>query len=72
MFITVSKQGSTLSGLMDSFAISVNHGLQYGVPLPITLSTLRGTSFGITDDPDIRTASSPNGPIMRVAWLWTT
>ena len=68
MFITVSKQGSTLSGLMDSFAISVSHGLQYGVPLKSYVKTLRGTSFapsGITDDPDIRTASSLTDYIMR-------
>ena len=33
IFIRVSKQGSTLAGIMDAFAISVSHGLQYGVPL---------------------------------------
>ena len=68
MFISVSKQGSTLSGLMDSFAISVSHGLQYGVPLKSYVRTLRGTSFapsGITDDPDIRTASSITDYIVR-------
>lgn len=61
LFISVAKQGSTLSGLMDSFAISVSHGLQYGVPLKSYVKTLMGTSFapaGITDDKDIRTASS--------------
>ena len=68
LFINVSKQGSTLSGLMDSFAISVSHGLQYGVPLKSYVRTLRGTSFapsGITDDPDIRTASSITDYVMR-------
>lgn len=45
LFVSVSKQGSTLSGLMDSFAISVSHGLQYGVPLKSYVKTLRGTSF---------------------------
>jgi ribonucleoside-diphosphate reductase alpha chain len=68
LFISVSKQGSTLSGLMDSFAISVSHGLQYGVPLKSYVKTLRGTSFapsGITDDPDIRTASSITDYIVR-------
>ncbi len=61
LFISASKQGSTLSGLMDSFAISVSHGLQYGVPLKSYVKTLRGTSFapfGITNDPEIKTASS--------------
>lgn len=68
LFINVSKQGSTLSGLMDSFAISVSHGLQYGVPLKSYVKTLRGTTFapsGITDDPDIRTASSITDYIFR-------
>lgn len=68
LFISVSKQGSTLSGLMDSFAISVSHGLQFGVPLKSYVKTLRGTGFapsGITDDPDIRTASSITDYIVR-------
>ncbi len=68
LFINVSRQGSTLAGLMDSFAISVSHGLQYGVPLKSYVKTLRGTSFapfGITDDPDIRTASSITDYIVR-------
>jgi ribonucleoside-diphosphate reductase alpha chain len=68
VFINVSKQGSTLSGLMDSFAISVSHGLQYGVPLKSYAKTLRGASFapsGITNDPDIRTASSITDYIIR-------
>jgi ribonucleoside-diphosphate reductase alpha chain len=68
LFISVSKQGSTLSGLMDSFAISVSHGLQYGVPLKSYVRTLRGTSFapsGITDDAEIRTASSITDYIVR-------
>ncbi len=68
LFITVSKQGSTLAGLMDSFAISVSHGLQYGVPLKSYVKTLRGMSFapsGITDDLEIRTASSMTDYIVR-------
>lgn len=68
VFITVSKQGSTLAGLMDSFAISMSHGLQYGVPIKSYVKTLRGTSFapfGITDDPEIRTASSVTDYIIR-------
>ena len=68
LFISVSRQGSTLAGLMDSFAISMSHGLQFGVPLKSYVKTLRGTSFapfGITNDPDIRTASSVTDYIMR-------
>ena len=61
LFITISKQGSTLSGLMDSFARSVSHGLKYGVPLKSYVKSLMSMSFapaGITDDKEIRTASS--------------
>jgi len=68
IFINVSKQGSTLSGLMDSFAISVSLGLQNGVPLKSYVSLLRGASFapaGITNDPDVRTASSITDYIIR-------
>lgn len=68
LFINVSKEGSTLAGLMDSFAISVSHGLQYGVPLKSYVKTLMGTTFapsGISDDPDIRTASSITDYVIR-------
>ncbi|HET7320714.1 MAG TPA: hypothetical protein VFI84_03985, partial [Candidatus Saccharimonadales bacterium] len=68
LFVNVSKQGSTLSGVMDSFAISVSHGLQYGVPLKSYVKGFRGTTFapsGITDDPEIRTASSITDYIFR-------
>lgn len=68
IFLNVSKQGSTLSGVMDSFAISVSHGLQYGVPLKSYVKSMRGTSYapsGITDDTDIRTASSITDYVFR-------
>jgi ribonucleoside-diphosphate reductase alpha chain len=68
LFVNVSKQGSTLSGVMDSFAISISHGLQYGVPLKSYVKGFRGTTFapsGITDDADIRTASSITDYIFR-------
>ena len=61
IFVNVSKQGSTLAGIMDAFAIAVSHGLQYGVPLESYVDAFRGMRFepaGITDDPDIRLASS--------------
>jgi ribonucleoside-diphosphate reductase alpha chain len=68
LFISVSKQGSTLSGLMDAFAISVSHGLQYGVPMKSYVRTMMSTSYapsGITDDPDVRTAGSITDYIFR-------
>ncbi len=61
LFIRVSKQGSTLAGIMDAFAISVSHGLQYGVPLDAFVSAFVGMRFepsGMTDDPEVRIASS--------------
>jgi ribonucleoside-diphosphate reductase alpha chain len=61
VFLRVSKQGSTLAGIMDALAISVSHGLQYGVPLRTFVETFTGMRFepaGMTDDPDIRIATS--------------
>jgi ribonucleoside-diphosphate reductase alpha chain len=61
VFVNFSKHGSTLRGIMDAFAISMSHGLQYGVPLKSYIKSFLNTSFapsGITDDPNIRTASS--------------
>ena len=61
LFVNFSKHGSTLRGIMDAFAISVSHGLQYGVPLKSYIKSFLNTSFapsGITDDAAIRTTSS--------------
>jgi ribonucleoside-diphosphate reductase alpha chain len=61
VFLKVAKQGSTLSGIMDAFAISVSLGLQYGVPLRAFVEKFTNMRFepaGMTDDPDIRFATS--------------
>lgn len=61
IFVRVSKQGSTLAGIMDAFAISLSHGLQYGVPLSAFVHAFVGMRFepaGMTDDPEIRIANS--------------
>ena len=61
IFLKVSKQGSTLSGVMDAFAIAVSLGLQYGVPLEAFAKKFVNMRFepsGITSDDDIRFASS--------------
>jgi ribonucleoside-diphosphate reductase alpha chain len=61
LFLRVSKQGSTMAGIMDAFAISVSHGLQYGVPLTAFVHAFVGMRFepaGITDDPEVRIANS--------------
>lgn len=68
LFVSVSKQGSTLRGLMDALSISVSHGLQYGVPLKAFVKAMMSTSYapsGITDDPEVRTASSITDYIAR-------
>jgi ribonucleoside-diphosphate reductase alpha chain len=61
IFLKVAKQGSTLSGVMDAFAIAVSIALQYGVPLETYVEKFINTRFepsGMTNDPDIRFASS--------------
>lgn len=61
IFLIVAKQGSTLAGIMDALAISVSHGLQYGVPLRSYVEAFVNMRFepaGITDDPQLRIASS--------------
>ncbi|OYW44651.1 hypothetical protein B7Z28_00045, partial [Candidatus Saccharibacteria bacterium 32-45-3] len=68
IFITVAKMGSTLAGLMDAFGRSVSYGLQYGVPLKAYVRGMVNTNFapfGITDDPDIKTATSITDYIFR-------
>ncbi len=68
LFISIAKIGSTLSGLMDSFGRSISYGLQYGVPIKTYVNGMAHMSFapaGITDDPDIRTASSVVDYIFR-------
>ena len=61
MFLKVAKQGSTLAGIMDAFAISVSLGLQYGVPIQAfaeKFTNMRFEPAGMTDDPDLRIATS--------------
>jgi ribonucleoside-diphosphate reductase alpha chain len=61
VFMKVSKQGSTLAGIMDAFAISVSLGLQHGVPLATFVrhfTNMRFEPAGMTDDPDLRFAAS--------------
>ncbi|MEA2551739.1 MAG: ribonucleoside-diphosphate reductase alpha chain, partial [Actinomycetota bacterium] len=61
IFLKTSKQGSTLAGVMDAFSIAISIGLQYGVPLETFVSKFINMKFepsGMTNDPDIRFASS--------------
>jgi len=61
MFVKMSKQGSTLAGVMDAFSIAVSIALQYGVPLETYVAKFVNMRFepsGMTDDPDVRIATS--------------
>jgi ribonucleoside-diphosphate reductase alpha chain len=61
VFINVSKQGSTLAGIMDAFSISLSLGLQHQVPLATYVRKYTNMKFepaGITDDPELRIATS--------------
>jgi ribonucleoside-diphosphate reductase alpha chain len=70
IFITMAKEGSTVSGLMDSFATAVSLALQYGVPLKVLCDKFSHTRFepsGWTPNPEIRYAKSVMDYIFR--WL---
>jgi ribonucleoside-diphosphate reductase alpha chain len=70
IFIKMSKEGSTLSGIMDGLALTISLGLQYGVPLKVFVDKLLNTRFepsGITANPNIRFVSSVLDYIAR--WL---
>jgi ribonucleoside-diphosphate reductase alpha chain len=61
IFITISKEGSTISGLMDALATSISIGLQYGVPLETFVDKfahMRFDPMGTTKNSRIRFASS--------------
>ncbi len=61
LFLTMAKEGSVISGLMDAFATSVSIGLQYGVPLQVLVNKFVHTRFepsGFTNNPHIRIAKS--------------
>ena len=68
VFLKLGKQGSTLAGVMDAFSIAISVGLQYGIPLESYVAKFTNMRFdpaGITDDPDIRIATSVMDYIFR-------
>ncbi len=70
VFITISKEGSTIRGLMDSVAVLTSLALQYGVPLEDLVRKFRAVHFepaGFTDNPELPQASSLVDYIFR--WL---
>ncbi len=70
IFVKMSKEGSTIAGLMDSFSISISLALQYGVPLRVLVNKFIHTRFepsGFTNNPEIRIGTSVVDYLFR--WL---
>jgi ribonucleoside-diphosphate reductase alpha chain len=70
IFVTISKEGSTIRGLMDSVAMLTSYSLQYGVPLRTLVGKFKGVHFepaGLTSNPQIPSATSLVDYIFR--WL---
>ncbi|MEM7482211.1 MAG: vitamin B12-dependent ribonucleotide reductase [Acidobacteriota bacterium] len=70
IFLTMAKEGSTISGLMDAFATAISIALQYGVPLQTLVDKFSHTRFepsGFTRNPEIPIAKSVTDYIFR--WL---
>ncbi len=68
VFLKLGKQGSTLAGVMDAFSMAISVGLQYGIPLESYVAKFTNMRFepaGMTDDPDVRIASSVMDYIFR-------
>jgi ribonucleoside-diphosphate reductase alpha chain len=68
VFLKLGKQGSTLAGVMDAFSMAISVGLQYGIPLESYVGKFTNMRFepaGLTDDPDVRIASSVMDYIFR-------
>lgn len=61
VFLNGSKQGSTISGLLDTIAVLISYGLQHGIPLDQLMDKLRGSRFepaGLTNNPAVGAATS--------------
>src|SRR4029079_7700742 len=70
LFLTMAKEGSTISGFADAFAQAVSYALQYGVPLQDLVDKFSHVRFepaGMTRNPDVRFAKSIVDYIFR--WL---
>jgi ribonucleoside-diphosphate reductase alpha chain len=70
IFVSMSKQGSTISGLMDSFATAISYALQYGVPMQFLVDKFAHMRFepsGFTKNPQIPYAKSIVDYLFR--WL---
>lgn len=70
IFVIMAKEGSTIAGMMDSFAISISLALQHGVPLKLLCEKFAHTRFepsGWTQNPDLGYAKSVMDYVFR--WL---
>ena len=68
IFVKMAKEGSTISGLMDSFATAISLALQHGVPIRLLCDKFSRTRFepyGFTENPDIPRASSIMDYLLR-------
>ena len=69
LFVTMAKEGSTISGLMDAFATAISYALQYGVPLKFFVDKFSHVRFepsGWTGNPTVPYAKS----IMDYIFRW--
>jgi ribonucleoside-diphosphate reductase alpha chain len=72
IFLTMAKEGSTISGFADAFAQAISYALQYGVPLPVLVDKFSHARFepsGMTKNPEVRFAKSIVDYIFR--WMAT-
>ena len=72
IFLTMAKEGSTISGFADAFAQAISYALQYGVPLPVLVDKFSHARFepsGMTKNPEVRIAKSIVDYIFR--WMAT-
>lgn len=70
VFVTMSKEGSTIRGLMDAFATAISINLQYGVPIDYLVKKFSGSNFepaGMTQNPEIPLVTSVLDYIFR--WI---
>jgi ribonucleoside-diphosphate reductase alpha chain len=70
IFVVMSKEGSTISGLMDAFATAISLALQHGVPLQALCDKFKHATYepsGVTQNPEIRFASSITDYVFK--WL---
>jgi ribonucleoside-diphosphate reductase alpha chain len=72
IFLTMAKEGSTISGFADAFAQAISYALQYGVPLQVLVDKFSHARFepsGMTKNPEVRFAKSIVDYIFR--WMAT-